>query len=233
MIYSDLTLEQLEGFRDFLLTLLTEQRKQRLLDHIRYRTRHLTVVIENLYQPHNASAVIRSCDCFGIQDLHIIENKNPYRVNPNIVLGSNRWINIEKHPNGPLTTKHCLDGLKMYGYKIVATTPHIDSYTPENLPLDDKIALVLGAELEGISQEVNNNADYFLRIPMVGFTESLNVSVSAAICLYTLSNRLRSSAINWQLSPREQALTLIQWAKTNLNKPDIIERTFFGSNDKD
>lgn len=232
MLYSNLTLEQLEGYRDFLLTLLTEPRKQRLLDHIRHRTRHLTVVIENIYQPHNASAIIRSCDCFGIQDLHIIENKNPYRVNPNVVLGSNRWINIIIHPSAPLTTNKCLEGLKKDGYKIVATTPHIDSFTPESLPIDDKIALVLGAELEGISPEVNNNADYFLRIPMVGFTESLNVSVSAAICLYTISNRLRNSTVKWQLSPREQALTLIQWAKVNLNKPDIIEKSFFAGFDK-
>jgi len=231
-MYANLTLEQIEGYRDFLLQLLTDARKQRLLDHIRFRTRHLTMVVENVYQPHNASAVIRSCDCFGIQDLHIIENKNPYRINPDIVLGANRWVDVHKYPDGPLATKDCLEGLKSAGYKIVATTPHLDSYTPEDLPLGEKVALVFGAELEGISPEVNLHADYFLRIPMVGFTESLNVSVSAAICLYTLATRLRNSDLNWQLSPHEHAEILIQWAKVNLNKPEVIEKSYFSGLNK-
>jgi tRNA (guanosine-2'-O-)-methyltransferase len=214
------------------MELLTPQRKERLLHHINFRTRHLSVVIENIFQPHNTSAVIRSCDCFGVQDLHVIECRNIYKVNPDIVLGANRWINIHKQPNGENATSDCLKNLKNLGYKIVTTSPHIDSYTPETLPLDQKIALVFGAEVEGVTAEAQDMADYTLQIPMVGFTESLNISVSAAICMYRLSERIRNSDLDWRLSEREKTEILISWAKTNLRKAETIERAYFAGLNK-
>ncbi|MEI6576931.1 MAG: RNA methyltransferase [Bacteroidota bacterium] len=232
MDFSELSIEQLNSYRDFLLELLTPRRKELLLEKIAHRTRYLSVVVENIFQPHNTSAVIRSCDCFGVQDLHVIENKNTYKVNPDIVLGANRWINISQYPNAEDTTRQCILGLKNKGYKIVATTPHLDSFTPETLPVDHKIALVFGAEVEGISRDVSELADYSLRIPMVGFTESLNISVSAAICLYSMSQRIRNDEINWRLDAREQAEVLIKWAKINLRRPEIIENAYFSDRNK-
>ena len=207
-----------------LLSMVSPNKQQKFGDYIQYRTRHLTIILEDIYQPHNASAVLRSCDCFGIQDVHIIENQNAYEVNPDVALGSSKWLSLYKYNGTDHNTLTCLKSLKEKGYRIVATTPHQHDYTPDQLPLDQPTALLFGTELEGLTQTALDLADAYVRIPMVGFTESLNISVSAAILLFTLSTRLRQSAYPWKLDEEERVNILIEWAASVVKKPDLLIR---------
>lgn len=212
---------------DFLLGFVTGNRIRKFEAALAHRTRYLTIVLEDIYQPHNASAVLRSCDCFGIQDVHIIENRYRYEVNPDVALGSSNWLSLYKYGSDADNTGSCLASLKRSGYRIVATSPHEDDFTPETLPLDQKTALVFGTELEGLTGNAKDMADAFVRIPMYGFTESLNISVSAALLLFTLSERLRRSDADWHLSEAERTEIMLQWARSTLKKADAIEREFF------
>jgi tRNA (guanosine-2'-O-)-methyltransferase len=212
---------------DFFLSFISDNKKKKFEENIQYRSRYLTIVLEDIYQPHNASAVLRSCDCFGIQDVHIIENMNKYEVNPDVALGSAKWLSLIKYNKETNNTESCLSSLKNNGYKIVATSPHQDDFTPESMPLDQKTALVFGTELAGLTDKAKEIADAFVRIPMFGFTESLNISVSAALLLFTLSERLRKSSVNWHLSEEEKTDIMLQWAKNVVKKSDALEREFF------
>ena len=213
-------------FLNLLLTFVSENKQSKFKEIIKTRTRHLTIVLEDIFQPHNASAVLRSCDCFGIQDIHIIENENPYEVNPDVALGSSKWLTLHNYNKAPYNTLDCINDLKSKGYKIVATTPHQDDFTPDSLPIDQKTALLFGTELGGLTSSALDIADSYVRIPMVGFTESLNISVSAALLLYTLTGRIRKSDVNWQLNESDELEILLQWAKNTIRKSDIIEKEF-------
>ncbi len=189
-----------------------------------HRTRYITLVLENLFQAHNSSAVIRTCDCLGIQDLHIIENDNEYIINPDIVVGSNKWVNIYNYTEKKHNTLLCFENLKSKGYQIVATSPHVDGYLLNELPLDKKTALVFGNEGHGLSDIALQHADAFVKIPMYGFTESYNISVSAALCMYELGSKLRKSQFAWQLSEAEKNELLIEFALKTIRNPEIFKR---------
>ena len=198
--------------------------KQEMFDRIApERTKHITVVLENVYQEHNASAVVRTCDCFGVQDLHIIEKNNQYKVQRDIALGAGRWVDMHNYSSGDSPTKACLTALKNRGYTLVATSPHENDFTVHDLPIDQPIALIFGTERRGISDEVNEMADQFVRIPMVGFTESFNVSVSVALTLQAIRQRLELSKIKWKLSEEEVEKLKIQWCCKILNGGFAIE----------
>ncbi len=216
-----------EKLVDYMMTFVSEERKKRFEDIIINRTKHLTVVIEDVYQAHNASAVLRSCDLTGVKDVHIIENKNDYDVNPEVAMGSSKWLNIMKYNNSDNNTLEVINSLKESGYKIVATTPHKKSYGIDDIPIDEKTALLFGTELTGLSDIAIENSDEILTIPMFGFTESYNISVSAALCLYTLTQRLRKSEIKWQLNPSERIDILINWARNSVNNWHALEKHFF------
>ena len=191
------------------------------------RTRYLSVVIEDIYQPHNASAVLRTCDCFGIQDVHIVENRNAYRVNPGVELGTAQWLTLHRYNSEPENTPAAIDQLRTAGYRIVATTPHTEQRSLDDFDLDaGPVALLFGNEPDGLSETALNLADEHLVIPMVGFVESFNISVSAAIILHTLSGRLRSSRIAYHLSPEESNEILLQWLRKSIGRADALEREF-------
>jgi tRNA (guanosine-2'-O-)-methyltransferase len=211
---------------EYLLNFLTENKRDLFYKIIEDRTKHVTVALEDIYQPQNASAVLRTCDVFGIQDVHIIENKNKYNVNPKVVHGASKWINLIKYNKKDNNTLACINRLKADGYKVYATTPHTDDCLIQDIPLNNKVALLFGTELEGLSDVAMQNADSFVKIPMYGFTESLNISVSAAVCLYELSKRLKSSDINWQLSNEEKTEQLIIWSKKVIKGGKLIEQEF-------
>ena len=211
---------------NFLLTFITPERRQKFLSHVQQRTRHIAIALEDIYQPHNASAVLRTCDCFGIQDVHIIENRNKYEVNPDVALGSSKWLNLYTYNQHQNNTIPCLQSLKEKGYRIIATTPHQDDFTPETLPLDQKFVLLFGTELAGLTPEALHMADGFVKIPMQGFTESLNISVSAAIFIHTLTQRLRASGIPWALSGEEKTDILLEWAKHSIKNSEALIREF-------
>ncbi len=205
----------------------TEHRVELFDKIIDCRTNYITVVLEDIFQPHNASAVLRSCDCFGLQDVHIIENRNQYKVNPDVALGSSKWLNLNKYNNTKENTLEAISVLKNKGYRIVATTPHSNDVDLENFDLNKgKFALFFGTELTGLSEIMLKNADEFLKIPMFGFTESFNISVSAAIILHHLTYKLRNSNIDWKLTPEEKDDLKIQWLKQSIKKADAIEKEF-------
>lgn len=205
---------------------ISENRKQRFEDIINFRTKYISVVLEDIYQSHNASAVLRSCDCFGIQDVHIIENKNKYVLSENVTLGSSKWLSLHKHNHKEQNTITTINKLKSEGYRIVATSPHKNNSLLENLSLDRKFALVFGTELEGLSDEAIENADEFVKIPMYGFTESFNISVSAALSLHYLSEKLRKSNINWHLTEEESIDIQLDWMRNTIKMVDVIEKKF-------
>jgi len=212
--------------REHLMSFVSDKRKTRFEEVLQHRTRHITVVLEDIFQPHNASAVLRSCDLTGVQDVHIIENGNDYNVNPEVALGSSKWLNLIKYNEKDNNTLDTFDQLRKDGYTIVATTPHKNDFDLDTLPIDKKIAVVFGTELTGLSDLAINNADEYLRIPMYGFTESYNISVSAALTLFTLTQRLRKSNINWQLEDDEISDILLDWARSSVSRSEVIERHF-------
>lgn len=211
---------------EYLLSFVTENKRQLFEKVLENRTRYLTVVVEDIYQPHNASAVVRSCDCFGIQEMHVIENKNSYKINPDVVLGASKWVDIVKHKNAINNTQHSLQALKDQGYKIIATTPHKDDIDLEDFNITDKTAILFGNEPDGLSEEALSMADGYLKVPMYGFTESLNISVCAAICLHHLTLQLRSSDLPWRLTEEEKTALKFQWAKSIIRKSELLEKDF-------
>ncbi|UKN02641.1 RNA methyltransferase [Paracrocinitomix mangrovi] len=201
------------------------ENKQNLFENIVLdRTRYVTIALENIFQPHNAAAVLRSCDCFGIQDVHIIENENKYQPNKDIDMGSSKWLNINKYNQLENNTVATINHLKSRGYKIVATTPHENDCLIDELPLDQPVALLFGTELTGLSDIAIEHSDAAVKLPMYGFTESYNISVSVALALYALTDRIRKEKVNWQLSQDEQTAIKLQWAKKVVKHGDKVER---------
>lgn len=189
----------------FLQQFVTEKRANLFDRVIQNRTRYITLALEDIYQSQNASAVLRTADCFGIQDIHIIENKNEYQINPDVALGASQWLNLHKYNQAENNTLQAIQKLKQNGYRIVATTPHKNDVDLPDFDLTKgKMALFFGTELHGLSDLMIENADEYLKIPMYGFTESFNISVSAAIILHQLKEKLMLSNIDWQLSIKEK-----------------------------
>ncbi|RME19853.1 MAG: TrmH family RNA methyltransferase [Bacteroidetes bacterium] len=211
---------------DYLKNFITEKRFKRFQEVLQERTRYITIVLEDVFQGHNASAVLRSCDCFGLQDVHVIENRNEFKPNEEVSMGAAQWLTIhrykEKEKNN---TERCYQWLKQKGYKIIATSPHYQSVSIKELQLDKPLAIVFGAEKEGLSDYALKKADVHVYIPMYGFTESFNISVSAALCMYELTARLRSSDIDYHLSNDEKNRLLLEWLKESIKDADkILER---------
>lgn len=212
---------------EFLSQFITEERKQRFEEVLSFRTRQVTVVLEDIFQPHNASAVLRSCDLRGVQDIHIVENNYQYDVNPDVVMGSTKWLNLYRYNQAEFNTPVAFEQLHSKGYKIVATCPHRDDFTPDTLPLDQPVALVFGTEKLGLTDFAVENADMHVRIPMFGFTESYNISVSAALLLYSLTNRLHASQdIEWHLAEEEKNQLRLEWTRRTLSRVRQYERKF-------
>lgn len=207
---------------EYLSKLMTEERWNGFKRVIEGRTRHVTVVLEDLYQPHNASAVLRSCDCFGVQDVHIIENTHEFQVSPDVALGSSKWLSMHRYNRIEHNTLNAYTALRDAGYMIVATSPHADDCMIDELPIDKKLALVFGTEKEGLSKVAMENADCFAKIPMYGFTESFNISVSAALSLFSVTERVRKSNIDWHLTEEESVDIMFKWVKESVRDSDKI-----------
>jgi len=215
-----------ENLLSHLLDFVTDHRRQLFEKIIQYRTKHITVVLEDIYQSQNASAVLRTCDCFGIQDVHIIENKHEYQINPDVALGSTNWLNLNKYNSKENNTLETFEKLRSNGYRVVATTPHKNDCTLEELDINSKFALVFGAELHGLSDIAIDNADGFVKIPMYGFTESFNISVSAAIMLHYLTTKLMESEIDWKLNKQEMVDIKLKWLHHAVKSSEQLERKF-------
>ena len=207
----------------YLESLITEQRRDLFAEILTQRTRHFTVVTEDVYQLHNTSAVMRSCDIFGIQDLHVVEEVIKKRIDKEIAMGSQKWVNLYRYNN----VDDCISDLRNKGYQIVATVPHGTSTALKDFDITRKSAFFFGKESVGLSDKVMENTDVFLKIPMYGFTESLNISVAAAIVLQHVVTALRETDVDWQLSEDEKLHLTMQWMQKTIKSVDqIIERYY-------
>ena len=207
----------------FLENILTENRKNKFLKVLENRTKHFTVVVEDIFQMHNASAVMRSCEVFGIQELNVIEQRYGKSIDKEIAMGAQKWVDINTFDS--ITT--CVETMKNKGYQIIATTPHENDCELEDFDISKPSALFFGTERDGLSVEILEKADGFLKIPMVGFTESLNISVSAAIIIQNLTNRLQKSDIDWHLSDNEILEKRLTWTKNSIKDIKRIEERYY------
>ena len=206
---------------EYLETFLTENRRDRFKEILPYRTKHFTVATEDVYQLHNTSAVMRTCDVFGIQELNIVEELNSKSIDREIAMGAQKWVDLNRFQS----ITDCINDVKSKGYQIVATTPHMDDCELIDFDITKRSCFFFGRESQGLSQQVLDQADCFLKIPMVGFTESLNISVSAAIILQHVTAQLRKSAIDWQLTDEEIIEKRVDWIKKTIKDYDaIVER---------
>jgi len=207
----------------FLSGLVTEKRLNRVEEILAQRTRYLTVVLEDIYQSQNASAVLRTCECFGVQDVHIIENYNPYNINPMVLNGADKWLNIDRYNQSDNNSAIAVRRLKSEGYRIVAT-----SLSEESIGLDafdvgrGKCAVIFGNEHQGVSQNILKQADEYLKISMYGFTQSLNISVSAGIIVSQLISKIKNSAIDWKLTADEKESIRAEWLKRSVKNPQML-----------
>lgn len=206
----------------YLESQVTPNKRQKMDEVIKHRTRHASVLLEDVYQQHNASAIVRSLECFGVQDLHIIQDRCNFSLTAGVAMGSSKWIDMYRHNN----VENAYQAIKAQGYRIVATTPHTNACNLEDLPLEGKFVLVFGTENAGLSQYALEHADEYVKIPMYGFTESFNVSVSAAICLYQVTLKLRQSNLAWQLSEADELDVRLTWLKRAIRGSDEFERLF-------
>ncbi len=207
----------------YLEEFVTDNRKQIFKTVLNNRTRYFTVALEDLYQMHNVSAVVRSADVFGLQDVHIVQKKYDPKLSHAIAKGAEKWLDIHRYPN----TKTAIENLRQKGYQIVATTPHTNDVNLQDFDISKPSAFFFGVEKDGLSQAVMDQADVFLKIPMYGFTESLNISVAAALIMRDVSERLRQSDINWQLTAAEKEQIYLQWLEKSIKSIDLIKKKYF------
>lgn len=201
---------------------ISEERMQKFDLILANRTRHFTVAVENIFQSHNASAVMRNCDCFGVQDLHVIANDNQYELSKHVAMGAEKWVDMHSYYKKENNTQDCIDAIKSQGYQIVATTPHTDDVLLPDFDISKKSAFFFGTEKEGLSDLVMDQADEYVRIPMYGFTESYNISVSAALVLHDVVTRLKKSEVAWQLSEEEILDKKVDWAVKSIRSGEQI-----------
>lgn len=203
------TTQQKQQLYEALAELYSENKRQLFDRLVQYRTRHIAVVLEDIYQSHNASAVLRSCDCFGVQDVHVVENRNQFNPAGDVAVGSSKWVDYYKHAD----IHSAYNYLHSKGYRIVATLPHENDTMIGDLDLSQPVALVFGTELTGLTQEAIDGADAYVKIPMYGFTESFNISVCAALSLFSTTERMRrDNSIDWQMNEDEQLTQKLHWS---------------------
>jgi tRNA (guanosine-2'-O-)-methyltransferase len=209
-------------YLNYLETIITPKRREKFLKILQQRTKHFTVAIEDVFQLHNTSAVMRTCEVFGIQEINVIEAKYGKNIDKEIAMGAQKWVDVNRFDS----TLACLNDIKNKSYRVIATSPHDDSCLMEDFDISTPFALFFGTERDGLSEEVMKQADGLLKIPMYGFTESLNISSSAAIIIQNLSERLRRSNINWHLNEEEIFEKRIDWAKKSIKDIDYITRKY-------
>ena len=206
----------------YLEEFITENRKNKFLKVLEKRTNHFTVAVEDVFQLHNTSAVMRSCEVFGIQNLHVIEEKFGKSIDKEIAMGAQKWVDVNRYDSNI----SCVKTLKEKGYQIIATTPHENDCLLDDFDITKPSAIFFGTERDGLSEEVMNEADGFMKIPMAGFTESLNISVSAAIIIQNIMSRLHKSDLDWHLSEEEMITLRLAWTKNSIKDIKRIEKRY-------
>ncbi len=206
---------------------VSENKKEKIARILEDRTRHISLLLEDIYQPHNASACLRTSECLGIQDIHIIETRNEYTPNNDVALGSEKWLTLHRYHQTP----SCLDTLKSRGYHLVATSPEEGGYNLTTLPLDRPVALLFGTEEKGLKPDTLAAAESTLKLPMYGFTQSFNISVTVAMTLSRLVERLRKSDIQWKLSAKEKEEITLSYYRRIIKRHDLLEENYWENRD--
>jgi len=210
------------AYLEYIENFMTENRREKFIKVLQERTKHFTIAMEDIFQLHNTSAVLRTCEIFGIQELNVIEAKYGKTIDKEIAMGAQKWVDVTRYHS----TQDCIDKLKAKGYRIIATSPHDNSSLLDDFDISQPCAIFFGTERLGLSEEVLKQADGFLKIPMVGFTESINVSSSAAIVIQNLTSRLRKSGISWKLSEEEIFEKRIDWTRKTIRDIDYITQKY-------
>lgn len=215
------------GLSKYLQGFLTPQRQAKFTEVLHQRTRQITVVLVDLNQSHNASAILRSCEAFGVQDVYVVEFQHRFETKREIAMGTDRWLTIHRF-GGDAALDRCFDALTQFGYRTAATV-----LTPETTPIskisvahEQPLAVFFGTEKHGLPEEVIERVDLHTHIPMYGFVESFNVSVAAALTLQNLTQRLKQESQTWPLSPQEQEELWLNWTRESINNCDALERYF-------
>lgn len=212
---------------EYLKDFISKERYERISEVLGNRTNHITIVLEDLHKSHNANAVLRSCDGFGIQDVHIIENRNKFDEDSSVSIGAHSWLTLNRYNDDVCNNiDTCFEALRAKDYQIIATTPHEKDQNIRELDVTKKTALVFGTELEGVSDEVIRKSDGFVKIPMFGFSESFNISVSAAISMYELTTRMRNDYNFWQLDSDYKVKLKFNWIKQSIKAGDKLVEKF-------
>ncbi len=222
--------EQTRQLTAYFSQFITDHKKEFIERVLNYRTRYITVVLEDIYQSQNASAVVRTCECMGLQNIHIIETNSQWSTNKQVLKGSNKWLDIIRYRQKDANNAaECFHALKAQGYRIAATDPSPDGVAIGEIPLDQPLAIVMGNERHGTSPFALDNADLKVHIPMVGFTESLNISVSAAICMNSIVSRLHQTDLPWNLKQEEKDHLRLEWYKKVVRRSELLEREYLRS----
>ncbi|MAX05243.1 MAG: RNA methyltransferase [Flavobacteriales bacterium] len=220
---SRLTHEIAEYLKEFVV----KERRELFEAKIKERTQHLTIVLENVFQGRNISASIRSADCFGIQDVHIIENDNFFNDDSEVSMGAEKWITTKRYNQYKHNSIEAIKKLRAEGYQIIATTPHETDCSLYDLDITEKkMALFFGSEVKGCSKQTLELADKKMKIPMYGFTESYNISVSVSLSLQHLTYKMRKSDINWGLPMDQQNKVMLQWLRNSIKAAPEIEKKY-------
>lgn len=193
----------------------TERREQRLREVLHHRQPGLTVVLENIHDPHNVSAILRSADAVGVHEVSLLYNVETFpnlsRWGKRSSAGTRKWIERTKYQ----TVEACYGALRQRGFTIYASSFSEESKSLLDLDLTGKVAFVMGNESRGISDEAARQADARYIVPMVGMTQSLNVSVAAAVTLYEAYRQRQAAGLydEPQLPAEEIERLLAAWLK--------------------
>lgn len=159
----------------------TEKRLNKIASVIKQRQPSLKVVLEDIHDPHNVSAIYRTCDSVGIPKVSLLYTQDEFpRISKVSSSSANKWVESEKYNS----VKDCVDDLHANGFKVYASLLNENAKNVYELDLTEKVAIVMGNEHRGISEEIANLADEVFYIPMRGMIQSLNVSVATAVTLY-------------------------------------------------
>ena len=232
MLLKDKELLKTPGLLEYLESFMTPRRKELIEKVLAERTKYLTVVLEDVWHSQNSSAVLRSCECFGVQEVNIVENAAKFQAKTNVVQGASKWVNVHRYNEREVNnTKTCFDSFRRNGYQIIATTLRKEKYTPLNeIPLDKKLAVCFGCEETGLSDYVHEEADHFVQLPMYGFTESFNISVSVALVLQILCERLRASGMDIYLTEQEKDELRMNWVQKSIKNSDLLINRYLNDN---
>lgn len=218
--------QQKKKLINHLSSFITVDRLKLFQENLKQRTNCISIVLEDILHSQNANAVLRTADCFGVQNIHIIENRNEHNEHPNISLGSSKWLTQTFYNKSRNNTKNCLRKLKDDGFRILATTPNNAKNIHDIDVKEGKISLLFGSEQKGLSDTALQIADEKVKIPMFGFTESYNISVAAALCMQTLVGKIRASKIDWEMSEKEKDEVLLNWLRNSIKESTLIEKRY-------